>query len=225
MAFDIVKKLISSRPMHLRVWRGPFRGAHIVLTPRSTLRMQFGLYEHENNGWLELALRRVSRVLDVGASVGYFTFGSVAAFQRLGIKGDIIAFEPETHSLADLRRSLAAQDLTDVRLEIVEKCVGRAMGNDMTTLDALPVNDRSHTLIKIDVEGAEMDVIAGAQSWLNASNLFIIEVHKKEYLSELQRIFSGHQLKMIQINQRPLPLLGREQRVETNWWLVSDLGV
>jgi len=26
------------------------------------------------------------------------------------------------------------------------------------------------------------------------------------------------------VNQRPLPVLGREMRPENNWWLVSDLG-
>src|SRR5205823_377262 len=92
-------------------------------------------------------------------------------------------------------------------------------------LDALPTNDRRNTLIKIDVEGAELDVIAGAQSWLgDDSNLFVIEVHKTEYLDQLQRAFVSHGQKLIQVSQRPLPWLGRELREETNCWLVSDLG-
>jgi hypothetical protein len=224
MSFNIFQSLIPDRRMPLRVWRGPFRGARIIMPPRGAMRMVFGLYEHENNGWLELALRRVSRVLDVGANEGYFTLGCAAAFRRLGVKGEISAFEPNPQCVTDLRTGIAAQDPMDVRFEVVQTFVGREVGNGMTTLDALPANGRTHTLIKIDVEGAELDVLAGAQSWMNISNLFLIEVHKEEYLGQVQRIFSGHQLKMLQVNQRPLPLLGRELRAAANWWLVSDLG-
>jgi hypothetical protein len=52
----------------------------------------------------------------------------------------------------------------------------------------------------------------------------VIEVHKAEYLDELKRIFAARGLNLSQVNQRPLPILGREHRDEANWWLVSDLG-
>jgi len=208
----------------MRILRGPFRGACVVMNPRNSLRKLFGLYEHELNGWLELALRRVSCVLDVGANDGYFTFGCAAAFRRFGVKGEITGFEPQGWCIAVLRESIAIQGPLDVRFEIVEALVGREVGEGMTTLDALPASDRRNTLIKIDVEGAELDVIAGAHTWMNASNLFVVEVHREEYLGQLQRMFSEYGLKLIQVNQCPLPLLGRETREETNCWLVSDLG-
>jgi hypothetical protein len=224
MPFHTLKHLVPDRPMRMRVWRGPFRGARIVLNPRSSLRKVLGLYEYENNSWLEQALHRVTRVLDVGANDGYFTFGCAAAFRRLGINGEIVAFEPEAHCVEGLRESVQAQGKLDVRFEIVQTLVGRDVGKGITTLDALPRDNRRETLIKIDVEGAELEVIAGAKSWMNASNPFVIEVHKEEYLGQLQRIFAEQELKMVQVNQRPLPLLGREYRSEINWWLVSDLG-
>ena len=37
-------------------------------------------------------------------------------------------------------------------------------------------------------------------------------------------MFAAHGLNLSQVNQRPLPILGREHRDEANWWLVSDLG-
>ena len=58
------------------------------------MRKMFEIYERELNSWLEQVLRRVTRVLDVGANDGYFTFGCAAAFGRLGKTGEIIAFEP-----------------------------------------------------------------------------------------------------------------------------------
>ena len=219
-----LKFLLPDIPKRIRIWRGPFRGARLVMSPRYSQRKILGLYEHENNGWLEKALRRVSRVLDVGANDGYFTFGSAAALRRHKIKGEIIAFEPQIQHVETLRASVAAEHLLDVHFEVVHASVGREVHGGMTTLDALSRADREHTLIKIDVEGAELDVIAGAQLWMNSSNLFLIEVHKEEYLDQLKQAFADHGLKLLQVNQRLLPLLGREQRDLANWWLVSDLG-
>ena len=66
MAGDVLKWLLPNRPIPTRIWRGPFRGASIVMNPRHSMRKIFGLYEHELNAWLEQALRKVTRVLDIG---------------------------------------------------------------------------------------------------------------------------------------------------------------
>ena len=79
-------------------------------------------------------MRRVSRVVDVGANDGYFTFGSAAAFRRLAKTGEIIACEP-------------------------------------------------------------------------------------------RELFAEQGLRLVQVSQRPMPLLGHETREEKNWWLVSDVSV
>ena len=209
--------------MPLRIWRGPFCGARIVMNPRHSLRKVFGLYEHELNAWLEEALRRVNRVFDVGANDGYFTFGCAAAFRRLDKAGEIIAFEPQARHVQKLHSSIAAQALANIHFEIIHALVGRAVGEGMTTLDALPANDRRNTLIKIDVEGAELDVLAGGASWLNPSNLFVIEVHQQPFLDVITRMFAVKGLELQLVRQRSLPLLSREVRDEDNCWLVSGL--
>jgi hypothetical protein len=207
----------------MRIWRGPFRGAHIVLNPRHSLRKVFGFYEHELNAWLSTGIRRVSRVLDVGANDGYFTFGCAAAFRRLRVDGEIIGFEPQARLAEEMRKSTALQGQPSVRLQIVQSFVGREVGEHTTTLDALPFDDRYNTLIKVDVEGAELDVLAGARSWMNSSNLFLIEVHRSDYLAQLREMFAERGLKLVQVNQHGLPFVGREERAQSNWWLVSDV--
>jgi hypothetical protein len=192
------------------------------MNPRCSLRKVFGLYEHELNPWLEQALRQVQRVLDVGANDGYFTFGSAAAFRRLGKTGEIFGFEPQARHVQELRDSIAAQRKSDTRFEIIHALVGREVREGMTTLDALSANDQRNTLVKIDVEGAELDVIAGASSWMDESNLFVIEVHEEKFIAELQHTFAARGHTLARIEQRPLPLLGRETRDENNWWLVSE---
>ena len=109
MAFNVLKRLIPVEPIPVRIWRGPFRGARIVMKPRDSLRKIFGLYEHELNDWLEAALHRVTRVVDVGANDGYFTFGCAAAFRRLGKSGDVIAIEGQEQQIIKLRRSIEEQ--------------------------------------------------------------------------------------------------------------------
>jgi len=231
MAFHALKLFLPDRSVLTRVWRGPFRGARIIMNPRNSLRKIFGIYEYELNDWIEQALRRVTNVLDVGANDGYFTFGCAAAFRRLGKPGEIIAFEPEEHCVTLLRESLAASAVAGVgdpgravRIQIIQTLVGRESKPGTITLDSLAMpRDKTNTLIKIDVEGAELHVVEGGCSWLEPSNLFAIEVHERQLLDQVRAFFAEHDLRLVQVNQRPLPLLGREMRRENNSWLVSDL--
>jgi hypothetical protein len=228
MLASAFKRLLPNRPMPLRVWRGPFRGARLLISPRDSMRKVLGLYEHELNGWLEEALRRVNRVLDVGANDGYFTFGCAAAFRRSRTAAEIVAFEPRSYPIGLLRESMAMQPASDVRISIVQTVVGRATKPGVVSLDGhkgVPdsSDDHNRTMIKIDVEGAELEVIEGARTWLNASNYFVIEVHRRDLLDTIQRVFAERELKLLQVNQAPLRFLGREARDADNWWLVSDL--
>src|SRR6266446_5239323 len=227
MIKQALKSFLPDYPVATRILRGPFRGARVMINPRYALRKILGLYEHELNDWLEQALRRVNRVLDVGANDGYFTFGCAAAFRRLGKAGEIIAFEPQARHVAILRKSVALQTEASVRFEIVQSSVGKEVKPGMTTLDAAEwaggdPADKGNTLVKIDVEGAEVDVIEAGRSWLRPSNLFVIEVHEERFLDPLHAIFAEQGLRLVEVDQRPLPLMGRETRGEKNDWLVSD---
>jgi hypothetical protein len=68
-----------------------------------------------------------------------------------------------------------------------------------------------------------MDVIAGGLSWIHPSNYFVIEVHEDRFLGELKGIFAERDHRLVQVNQRPLRVVGRELREVNNSWLVSDL--
>lgn len=194
----------------------------MVMNPRGSFRKVLGVYEHELNDWLEAALTRVTRVLDVGANDGYFTFGCAAAFRRLGKKGEIVGFEPGEECVQALHKAVPINQMDHITFEVIQSFVGRQGEN---SLDALPPRlARQNTLIKINVEGAEVDVAEGAASWVHPTNLFLIEVHQEKFLPTLKRWFEDRGVKLRQINQAPLPLLGREKREATNWWLVSDLG-
>ena len=228
MAFGALKSILPNRPIPMRIWRGPLRGGRAVMNPRNSMRKILGLYEHELNQWLECELRLTDRVVDVGANDGYFTFGCAAAFQRLQKKSEIIAFEPETDHFRSLSDSLRSQPRSLVEFTLMNSFAGSNETANSKTLNGIRCKlrsptDRQHTLIKIDVEGAEEDVLAGATSWIRKTNYFLIEVHKQSFLESIPRLFGNHGLMLDQINQRPLKLIGRELRDEQNWWLVSRL--
>lgn len=220
--FATLKSVLPNRPVPMRIWRGPLRGGRAVMNPRNSLRKVFGLYEHELNEWLESALRLTNRVIDVGANDGYFTFGCAAAFRRLQKRSEIIAFEPDAEHFRTLSESLSSQPRGRVEFRLIQSFVAANEDLDSTTLDSIQ-GDRQNTLIKIDVEGAEEDVLAAATSWLKPTNYFLIEVHKEHFLESIPRLFKSNGLTLDQINQRPLKLIGREMRDEQNWWLVSRL--
>jgi FkbM family methyltransferase len=150
----------------------------------------YGLYKF----WLEGADIKTLRpliapdtlVIDVGANAGVFT---VQFARWVSGRGRVIAIEPEAANLARLRRALA-----DARLEPCVEVVAAAATSEAgsaflkinpdhpgdhrlglegqpieaTTLDVLVA--RHHwtpvSLIKIDVQGAEAAVLAGAEEVL-----------------------------------------------------------
>jgi hypothetical protein len=225
MFVNRLKSVIPDREMPVRILFGPFRGAVIVLNPRSSLRKIFGLYERELNCWLQRLLPAVSKIIDVGANDGYFTFGCAAAFARLGTVGEIISFEPQEQHARTLRQTIGQESNGTVRIKIVQSLVGSQAGPGVTTLDAIrwtggDPDCRANTLIKIDVEGAEFEVLKGASSWLNSSNHFLIEVHTEPLLERIIQLFENRKLQLTRIDQQPALLLGREMRSHQNWWLV-----
>lgn len=123
-----------------------------------------------------------STVVDVGANVGFF---SLRFARWVGTSGQVIAIEPESQNLAVLRRRVAR-----ARLEPIVRCVAAAAADRpgevrlslnpvhpgdhrigttgepvrAVTVDELTGNDsREISLVKIDVQGAEMMVLSGAR--------------------------------------------------------------
>lgn len=219
----MLKRLLPDREMDLRILRGPLRGGLFHARPQSSLRKVFGLYEHELNAWLATVLPQIDLVIDVGANDGYFTFGCAAAIRRCGKVGRVIAFEPNAFHVRQLEQARDTAGLAEASIQIIPSYVGRAAASQTVALDQFAGETGERALIKIDVEGAELDVLAGGQTWLRPTNFFLIEIHNQDYLAVVRGIFSDAGIELEQINQRPLPLLGRETRDVANWWLVTDL--
>ncbi len=150
-------------------------------------------YEPELMRWLSSELAPGDSFIDVGAHVGFF---SLLASRRVGESGRVMAIEASPPTARLLTRHLAMNRVTNVRViaalaasavgegEITVRgsatdpgaCAnsiayripgGRSMRVARLTLDSLTdASDLSPRVLKIDVEGAELEVLRGARSLL-----------------------------------------------------------
>ena len=144
------------------------------------------------------------------------------------LEGVRVAFEPEEDICRLLEESARPYQGDRLRIRVIPSFVGSGSREGVTALDRVSwqlgdPGSRQGVLIKIDVEGAEEDVLDGAASFIRPGNLFLIEAHREEFLTTIPARFAARGLRLRRIDQQPLRLLGRELRSENNWWLVSEL--
>ncbi len=147
-----------------------------------------GVYEPETTRQLQQLVRPGHTALDVGANIGYY---SLVLAKAVGDAGRVHAFEPVPRLAGTLERNIEANGFRNViveRLACWSSCgeteiyegPGSNSGTSSlfrqnaeavkghkiqtTTIDAYAVAKqlKSVDLIKIDVEGAEIDVLEGA---------------------------------------------------------------
>jgi len=168
-------------------------GATLTVPPqtRHLLSYSSGFYEVEMTrlvGELDLA---GSTVLDLGASIGYYT---VMFSKMVGDAGHVCSFEPLPDWIRYLEMNVAANDCSNVT--VFKQAVGAAPGAlrfrrdgeasylgdngdidvSVTTIDeALASGDWPPvTFVKMDVEGAERAVLEGARNLCTGQPLPII---------------------------------------------------
>jgi FkbM family methyltransferase len=152
---------------------------------------------------IDRAIHPGAIVVDVGANIGYNT---VYASRRVGPTGRVVAVEPAADNLRVLRENIAANALENVVVHTV--AAGRAherrdlfLRGEISAVNSLfpesvyatvtgveqvrvaPLDDLVEgdpELVKIDVEGAELDVLAGMTRLLRGSAIqLIVEWHPR----------------------------------------------
>jgi FkbM family methyltransferase len=146
------------------------------------------------------AVRSGDQVADVGAHIGLY---AMALAQRVGLAGRVTAFEPDQRNYANVQRharinglgeqlrvvnaAVARQDGTisftedkDIQNQIVPAGTAGARQVPVVRLDTHFAGQRLD-LLKVDVEGFEEEVLAGAEELLGdpgrAPRSIFIEVH------------------------------------------------
>jgi len=192
------------------VLSGPLRGARWVVGS-SSHGCWAGTYEAENQKFVAGHLKAGDVALDLGAHVGFFT---LLMSRMVGARGVVIACEPHPESASRLRRHLALNGCSNVRIREIaisdhrgelrflrSSPVSQSHLNEQgdlivpsRTLDELIAEEEVTTpaMVKIDVEGAEAAVLRGAERLLaSAQSAWLIATHgweaHRDALVRLQR--------------------------------------
>jgi hypothetical protein len=140
-----------------------------------------GLYEYELATWLRRLCRAGTRCVDVGAYNGYY------ALTLAKLTGaPVLSYEPDSEAMARCRRNLALNPTLAPLIELRAVSVGARCAGGSVSLDdeLLPRARRTRPscwLLKLDVEGAELEVLQGAQQFLELMRPhLIVETHSAE---------------------------------------------
>jgi FkbM family methyltransferase len=215
----------------LPVLMGPLRGRRWVLSS-SFRSCWLGLYELDKQRVFKRLVRPGDVVYDVGANVGYYTLvGSVLA----GSRGRVIAFEPLPRNLGLLRRHVALNRLRNVTVfaGAVSDRVGTARFDagaipemahlsdqggievELFQLDALVDGGRvpPPDVMKIDVEGAELDVLRGASRLIDAHRpRMLIATHYVRVHADVIAFLEGRGY-AVEVLQAPTPMKNSDMAI------------
>lgn len=192
ISWQVVSRIMT-RPIAL-----PFVNGTYLLTIRSmngaTGNWYCGLHEHEDMGFVLHILEPGDLFVDVGANIGSY---SILAGTCKGVK--VIAIEPipETFSwlkknikfnkldgkiqcmnigLADQKRTMYFSSNLDTSNHVVSKDDNISVVKvDVNMLDNI-LDNKCPTVIKLDVEGFEFQVLNGAKNILDNPNLIAVIV-------------------------------------------------
>lgn len=178
-------------------------GADLILpTARNSVSdiYYFGEYfEWENLKFCERVVRCGDVVIDGGANIGMFTY-ALMSYAQHGLK--VYAFEPD-HAAAEVIRNNVSRNYPPGSVEVIEAALGAVTGtaqfrNDLDVGSRLATEDESAlnpwvevnvqtldyvipsatviSLLKLDVEGSELEALKGASRILAAGLVAVIVV-------------------------------------------------
>jgi FkbM family methyltransferase len=185
------------------MWWDPASGGKL-------LRVLGGTYEREQTALFVEHVRRGATVLDIGAHVGYY---SLLAARLGGRTSTIVAYEPDRRNAGRLRRHLRLNRLE--RVAVVEAAVAEHGGSAQfargtgsgtghlasqggVTVRTVRLDDEAKArrlrpdVLKIDVEGAEIDVLRGGLETLRrARPVLFLSTHGPQPHAECIALLGG----------------------------------
>jgi FkbM family methyltransferase len=180
-----------------RVREGTIAGAKLVYDPRAENQYCRGNYEPDTQAILASLPLDGCVAWDVGAHIGFFSLVLARRCRQ------VIAIEPGADAARRLRTNA---ELNEAPIEVIEAAAGAASGTArlelaadgrmnrvaangvavrQVTLDELAAAHGLPDLVKIDVEGAELDVLAGAKAVLAHRPFLLAEAHTPELLESV----------------------------------------
>jgi FkbM family methyltransferase len=166
-----------------------------------------GTYEPETQSALATLLEPGSTFWDIGACCGYMT---ILAARCVGTAGTVVAIEPNPNAVAYIEQHVRLNELRNVTVLNVAVSdrpgVGRFETRDhlglcrlsddgdldveTVTLDALLDRFGPPAVVKIDTEGAETAVLAGAPRLLSHAPAILLSTHGRANYDRCQQLLA-----------------------------------
>jgi hypothetical protein len=219
MAIRALKRPLLAANGPRRLPAGIGRGIRLEIDFAHHTRLYAGLYEVELNSSLRRLCPPGTRCFDVGAHFGYDTLvlAKVSGTQ-------VRSFECEPALAERMKRNLALNPQLAERISVSLAYVAAQSdpARRQVTLDDATLAEGSFVpgFVKIDVEGAEADVLRGSRGLLAEHRpALVIETHDPDVERECQEILGGHGYKPEVIDRRRW--LRDHRPIAHNRWLVA----
>jgi hypothetical protein len=202
-----------------KVWFGVGAGCRFVIDPASLSQRIVGLNEAEIAGVFRRSVRDIRTFVDVGASDGYYPIIAL----RLNPNVTAIGCEAQ-ECLKHTARENYRLNFPDggPSMEWVAKLVGG--GEGQASLDQIAEGRPGPILLKIDVDGAEIEVLrSGSRLLARADCKILLEVHSPELeraAIELLRA-QGFSCRIVK-NAWWRSVIPEHRPIELNRWLFAE---
>ena len=169
---------------------GLYRGLTFDLDLDQESQVWLGLWERETHSFIRQAAKRCQWAVDVGAGHGELCVYLLSESDAEAV----FAIEPQDAAREVLLTNLRlAAPADSERIQVLSSLVGTAAKQTYATLDSLDVDRDKPGFIKIDVDGAECDVLdSGARLLSKADVCLLVETHSQElelgYIDRLDRL-------------------------------------
>lgn len=223
-AYALYKSIMRYRfrdGARVKIQRGPLAGLKWRHYDIYQAWMAMGLYEPHVANLIVSELQPGDVFYDVGANAGYFT---LVAAKSVGPSGHVVAFDPHPRNAATVREQLLLNGFADNccveevaisdRVETAEFVMSDVNANShlvdfvaphahgegtstevrMDKLDTFAESSPCPTLIKIDIEGAEVAALAGATKLLDLQPQpkWLVSTHSDELKNEVESVLRSH---------------------------------
>jgi FkbM family methyltransferase len=192
---------------------GPIRGLRFELQPRTNKDMAVGRYEPRLATALEDLLEKGDLCFDVGAHLGYM---SLVMASSVAPGGKVVAFEPDPDLFEPLLRNVERNERALAPVVPVAAAAGQSPGRCAfrhgtssgtgrldeaegdVTVTVLTLDHAAHVhgmprLVKVDVEGAEVEALQGATEILNrGESAFLVEAHSEDLEERCRALLRGY---------------------------------
>jgi hypothetical protein len=176
---QLARRLLEPRPGSTRrIPFGPARGIRFEADSVLSLDYWLGLYEYELATWLRRLCQAGTWCVDVGAYNAYYALTLAKLTQA-----PVVSYEPDSEAIERCRRNVALNPTLAPLIELRAVFVGGRSTGASVTLDdeLLPRAGSARSscwLLKLDVEGAELEVLRGAERFLELMRPhLIVETH------------------------------------------------